>query len=234
MSDGMPPQHEGTLAALQLGDSFFPSGMFTQSHGLERFIECGLRGEQALEPLLHSYLLDQAGPGDALAARWVVRAAAQGEFALVAEIDARLFALKLAPEARAASIRCGRQMLTLGAAISACAELDGYARRAAAGEHPGNQAVALALLSWAAGLDEEQAVAVELHGFAVSLVSAAVRLGACDHIGAQRLVWRARPIMEQARQMGRARHWRELGGFAPLIEQMQCQHGYAETHMFVS
>ena len=29
MSDGIPSQHDGTLAALQLGDSFFPSGMFT-------------------------------------------------------------------------------------------------------------------------------------------------------------------------------------------------------------
>lgn len=227
--------HPGELfAALQLGDSFFPSGMYTQSHGLEAFVAAGVAGEAALEPLLHSYLLDLAGPGEALAARWVVRAAAAGDLALVGMIDRRLSALKLAPEARAASLRCGRQLLGLAATLSERAELASYARDCAVGAHPGNQAVALALLSWAAGLDEEAAVAVELHGFLVSLISAAVRLGACDHIAAQRLLWRARPILEAARAHGCGRDWRELGGFAPAIEAMQCRHAYAETHMFVS
>ncbi|MBC8076239.1 MAG: urease accessory protein, partial [Chloroflexales bacterium] len=31
------------LAALRLADSFFPSGMFTQSHGLEQFVAAGAR-----------------------------------------------------------------------------------------------------------------------------------------------------------------------------------------------
>lgn len=225
---------DSLLAALQLGDSFFPSGLYTQSHGLERFVELGLRGPEQLEPLLHAYLLDQAGPGDALASRWAARGAAQGDLALVAAVDARLTALKLAPEARAASTRCGRQILALGAEISGHPALQAYARGAAAGAHPGNQSVATALLCWAAGLDEEQAVAVELHGFAVSLISAAVRLGACDHRGAQRILWHARPVLARARALGRDRHWRQMGGFAPLVEAMQCQHAYAETHMFVS
>jgi urease accessory protein len=234
MSATPPAVGAGLLAALQLGDSFFPSGLFTQSHGLERFVERGLRGQAGLEPLLHSYLLAQAGPCDALAARWAVRAAGQGDLALVAAVDRRLSALKLAPEARVASARCGRQILTLGADISGRDELRRYAQGAAAGEHPGNQAVALALLSWASGLDEEAAVGVELHGFAVSLVSAAIRLGACDHVSAQRILWRARPVIVEACGVGRERHWRQMGGFAPEIEAMQWQHAYAETHMFVS
>lgn len=232
MSD--PQATGGLLAALQIGDSFFPSGLFTQSHGLERFVERGLVGPEALEPLLHAYLLNQAGPCEALAARWAARAAAHSDLALVAAVDRRLAGLKLAPEARAASARCGRQILALGAELSGRAELRDYARGAGAGEHPGNQSVATALLCWAAGLDEEGAVSVELHGFAVSLISAAIRLGACDHRGGQRILWRARPVLEEARALGRGRDWRQMGGFAPLIEAMQCQHAYAETHMFVS
>jgi urease accessory protein len=234
MSDTPSSPCGGLLAALQIGDSFFPSGLFTQSHGLERFVERGLAGPEALEPLLHAYLLDLAGPCEAVAARWAVRGAAQGDMALVAAVDRRLAGLKLAPEARAASARCGRQILALGAELSGRAELRDYARGGAAGEHPGNQSVATALLCWAAGLDEEGAVGVELHGFAVSLVSAAIRLGACDHRGGQRILWQARPVLEEARALGRGRDWRQMGGFAPLIEAMQCQHAYAETHMFVS
>src|SRR5262245_29267587 len=103
------------LAALQLADSFFPSGLFTQSHGLEEYASAGLTGAEQVEPLLHTYLLHLAALGDALAARWVVRAMAAGHQALVAAIDARVEATKLAQESRRASRRCGRHVLLLGA-----------------------------------------------------------------------------------------------------------------------
>ena len=74
------------FATLQLADSFFPTGMFTQSHGLESFIAAGTTGVAQIEPLLHSYLLHIAALGDALAARWVARAAHAGDLDLVAQI----------------------------------------------------------------------------------------------------------------------------------------------------
>ena len=94
--------------------------------------------------------------------------------------------------------------------------------------------MALALLAAAAGLDESAAVAIELHGFAVSLISAAVRLGALDHAAAQRLLLRARPVLAEAAAAGEMSDWRDIGGFAPWIELMQFQHTYADLHMFVS
>src|SRR5258706_604253 len=68
-------QNPALLAILQLADSFFPTGMYTQSHGLESFIAAGVTGAERLGPLLDSYLLHVAGPGDALAARWGARGA---------------------------------------------------------------------------------------------------------------------------------------------------------------
>jgi urease accessory protein len=222
------------LPALQLADSFFPSGLFTQSHGLEGFAGAGLHGADQLEPLLHAYLLQLAAPGDALAARWAVRAATDGDLALVAAIDARLDATKLAQEGRRASRRCGRHILQLGADLFESAALRDYATQVIAGQAPGHQAVAMALLAAVAGLDEETATLTELHTFAVSLVSAALRLGLIDHISGQRLLLRAQPAMREAAAEGRRLHWRDLGGFAPQIELMQFRHAHAEMHMFVS
>jgi urease accessory protein len=222
------------LALLQLGDTFFPSGMFTQSHGLESFVAAGLRGEASLEPLLQSYLLHQAAPAEALAARWVARAAIACDVALVQAIDERLLATKFAPEARSAAQRCGGRMLLLGCDLFDHPLLRAYSQQVAAGQAPGQQAVAMALLGVAAGLDEEAIVAVELHTFTVSLISAAVRLGALDHIGGQRLLLRARPVMMQAAAIGATIPWQELGGFAPQIELMQFRHRYDDWHMFVS
>lgn len=224
----------GLFAALQLADSFFPSGMFTQSHGLERFVETGLVGAERLEPLFHSYVLHMAATADALAARWVVRAASAHNYELVEQLDRRLEATKLSSEARTASRRCGGRMLLLGAELFGGALLPEYARRASAGQVPGHQSVALALLAAASGLDEEAAVQVELHTFAVSLVSAAVRLGALDHINGQRLLLGMRPVLAEAAALGAKRHWRDMGGFAPAIELAQFQHRFGEMHMFTS
>ncbi len=233
----LPPahtDHSAALAMLQLADSFFPSGLYTQSHGLERFVERGLRGPEALEPLLRCYLRDLAGPGDALAARWTAYAAARGDLQLVAAVDARLHATKLSREGRLASQRCGGRLLLLGAEVFGGACLPAYAARAAAGAAPGHQAVAMALIGAAQGLGPAEAALVELHSFAVSLVSAAIRLGALDHASGQRLLLRARPTLAEAAAETAALDWRDIGGFAPQIEIMQCQHAHAMMHMFVS
>lgn len=222
------------LGALQLGDSFFPSGLYTQSHGLERLIEGGLKGEAALEPLLHSYLRAAAGPGDVLAARLVAQASLAGDAALVAAVDERLEATKLSLEGREASRRCGGRIVELASGLFGGAALHTHAVRVAQGCAPGHQAVAMALAGAASGLDENAVALVEAHTFAVSLISAAVRLGSIDHIAAQRLLLRARPVMLAAVAEGAGRGVEDLGGFAPAIELAQFQHRYAVMHMFVS
>jgi urease accessory protein len=222
------------LAAMQLADSFFPTGMYTQSHGLERFIAAGALGEAALLPLLRAYLLHVAAPGDALAARWAARAAAAGDLDLIAAVDARLEATKLAPEGRTASRRCGGRVAALAAELFGGPVLPAYVALIAAGRSPGHQAMALALAAAACGLGEQAAALIELHSFAVSLVGAAVRLGAVDHIAGQRLLVGLRPTLAEAAAIGAPLGWREIGGFAPQIEIMQFQHRYDELHMFVS
>jgi urease accessory protein len=222
------------LATLQLADSFFPSGMFTQSHGLERLVEIGLRGEDQLAALLATYLRHVVGPADALAARWVVRCATADDLETVVSIDARLEATKLASEGRVASRRCGGRILQLGAELYPNGLSARYSQLVRSGHIPGHQAIALALLAASAGLDEQAAALIELHTFSVSLLSAAVRLGILDHIAAQRLLLHAQPIMAEAASTSAASDWQTIGGFAPAIELAQFQHRYALGHMFVS
>ena len=106
--DATPQTNSLTLlSALQLADSFFPSGMFTQSHGLEAFVEHGGCDDARLEALLHSYVRASFGPCEALAARWAARAGSAGDLGLVVKFDARLEAAKLSAVGRAVSRRCG-------------------------------------------------------------------------------------------------------------------------------
>jgi urease accessory protein len=222
------------LPALQLADSFFPSGLYTQSHGLEQFIAAGASGAAQLEPIILDYLRHAGGPADALAARWAARAALAGDLALLAAIDARLEATKLSAESRAASKRCGGRVLLLGCDLFEHELLREYAARVAAGQAHGHQSVVLALLGAAAGLDETTVVLVELHTFAVSLISAAVRLAALDHAAGQKLLAKAQPVIAEAAEAHQGLDWRDIGGFAPRIDLMQFRHRYADMHMFVS
>jgi urease accessory protein len=112
--------------------------------------------------------------------------------------------------------------------------LTGYGALVRSGEAPGHQAVALALAGVAAGFDEETAVLVELHTCAVSLLGAALRLGATDHITAQRLLRGAAPVLAEVATAGKDLHWRELGGYAPQIDILQMRHAYSESRLFVS
>lgn len=222
------------LGALQLADSFFPSGMFTQSHGLEAFVEAGLCDENSLEPLLHSYLRASFGPCEGLAARWVVRAAVGGDLALAAQIDARLEATKLSSEGRTVSRRCGKSVLNLALEVLEHSLLAEYAALVRAGDAPGHQAVALALAGACAGLDEETAALVELHTCAVSLLGAALRLGATDHVAVQRLLRRAAPVMAEAAAEGCDLHWTDMGGYTPQIDIFQMRHARSDSRLFVS
>lgn len=222
------------LATLQLADSFFPSGMFTQSHGLERLVDTGLYGEAQLGALLTTYLRHVVGPADALAARWVIHSAAVNDIDTIMSIDARLEATKLAAEGRIASRRCGGRILQLGAELYQNGLSAQYSQLVRAGKTPGHQSIALALLAAAATLDEQTAVLIELHAFSVSFLSAAVRLNVIDHIAAQRLRLQAQPVMAEVASSMMQRDWCEIGGFAPAIELAQFQHRYALAHMFVS
>jgi urease accessory protein len=221
--------------ALQLGDSAFPSGMYTQSHGLEMLIEDGLTGFAAFREVLECYLLDAAATCEAVAARHVALAAAQHDLACVAAIDEALDLVRLPAEIRLASRRCGGRVLALGALMFPDdARLPVYRERVDAALAPGHQTIAMALLGTAAGLTPEDVVVVELHNLAASLISAAVRLGAIDYLLAQRLTLACRPLIVAAAARGAALDWRAMHSSAPLLEIAQMRHAKAHSHLFVS
>jgi len=66
------------LGLFQLTDSFFPSGAFAHSQGLETFVQDGLvSGLQDLERFLAAYLKGQVARSDALIVKLTFEAAAE-------------------------------------------------------------------------------------------------------------------------------------------------------------
>jgi len=99
---------EQELGVMQLSDSFFPTGIFATSNGLEfLFTEKKIRGMTDLIEIIETSINQQIGPSDCVALANVIDEANKNNFNKVIEADNIVFATKLIKEIRNASVRSG-------------------------------------------------------------------------------------------------------------------------------
>ncbi len=222
------------LSALQLSDTFFPTGLYTLSHGFEAFVQAKLVSKADVEALLRDYLEQVLGPADGVALSNAHRAAEARDLGRLLEIDRRLFALKLVREPREASRRVGKRILTTAIALVPERLLADYRAAVEAGAGPGNAAVALGAAAAILGIPRKEAVLIELYTFATSILGAAMRLIRLDHEEAQVILGRVKPLMVRVAEENMDRSPSEMRAFAPLIDIMGMAHERATIRMFIS
>jgi|SRR5579884_288443 len=222
------------LSSLQLADSFFPSGFYTLSHGLEAFAQARCLTSGSLEGLLTCYLRYGVGPADASALACAHRAACTRDLEIAAQADLRLTAVKLSREAREASQRTGRQLLKTAGQIFEGDMLLAYAERERRDNVPCNHAVALGLTMAVLGISRVRAVAGELYAFASSAVGSAVRLAIIDHRFAQGVLHGLKPVIVEVSRAHSESRIQDIGGSTPLIDIMAMRHEQAELRLFMS
>ena len=230
----------GFLSVLQLSDSAFPSGRYTLSHGLEAFAQSELLEEpcrpETLAQLLGDCVRFAVAPSDGVALACAHRAVdADGavDVELVVLTDRRLSAVKLAREAREASARSGRALLRTAPAVAGV-PMSGYAQLIDAGLVPGNHAVVLGMLDSLLCVPRLEAVTAELYAFSAGWVAAAVRLGLTDHLTAQLLLRRVRPVLAEAAERAVVGDVDRISACTPLPEVMSMRHEEAELRLFAS
>lgn len=226
----------GFLSVLQLGDSAFPSGRYTLSHGLETMAQCGRLATPSDPAVLSALLRDHVrlgvGPSDGIALACAHRAT--GESAGLEAIDERLTAVKLSREARESSTRTGRALLRVATPVFGDEVLLDYAERVAKGRAPGNHAVVLGVLSACRGVPRLEAVAGEMFAFAASWVAAAVRLSVTDHSTAQAVLHDVRQAMADAALDAVDKDITDITSCTPLLDVMAMQHEETELRLFAS
>lgn len=222
------------LASLQLADSFFPSGSYTLSHGLESYAEAELLNADSLPGIVADMIRYGVGPSDGIALAMTVRAAVAGDLDMIAEVDRRLTAVKLAREPRQASIRLGRQILALSRDVFDDAAAAAYLARLRAEGLPGNQAVAMGFLRAAAGIPVWDAVAGELYAVVASCAGAALRMTRIDHRQAQRVIRGLAPVVVAAADDAVGRSLHDISGSVPFAEVMAMRHETADLRLFVT
>jgi urease accessory protein len=223
------------LAALQLGDSFLPTGAYTLSQGLESMVQLAWVADVGdLEEALGAYLSEQLAPTDGVAVANAHRASALGDLTELLAIDHHLTALKLPRELREGSRRTGRNLLqALGDTTDDCL-LEAYARDVADDASPGNYAVVLGVAARALGLSAREGVLVHLYTSAVGMLGAALRLMRLDHLAAQGILARLRPRLAALSAEYEARPWRLMRSFGPQLEIASMNHERARVRLFSS
>ncbi len=222
------------LTALQLSDSFFPTGMYTLSHGLEAFVQAGLIAKGNLETLLQDYLENLLGPADGVALSRAHQAIEDRDLRRLMEIDRHLFAMKLVREAREASRRVGKRIVTTACHLTPNGHLEDFRTAIDAGASPGTSAVALGAVAAAFGIGRKEAMLIQLYGFTASLLGAAMRLIRLGHEEAQAILGRLRPQIVRVVQENMEKSLEEMRAFAPLIDIMGMAHERARIRLFIS
>ena len=222
------------LSGLQLGDSFFPSGLYTLSHGLEAFVQADQVEPGNLEALLADYLRYGFGAADAVALACAHRAIGEGDLQLALQADMRLTATKLPREARETSLRAGRQLLRIATEIFGGELLDAYAERMQGNRAAGNHAVVLGLVMATQGIAREMAIAGALYALVSSCVAAAVRLALIDHVVAQLALHRLKAVIAEVACANRDKGVQDIASCAPHIDIMAMRHERGEVRLFMS
>ena len=227
------------LASLQLADSFFPSGMYAHSQGLESMVSRGwVNGPDDVEEYLFGLLEWSVMPSDGVALLNAHAAARDGDVATLTVIDRHLHAMKLPTELRLASCHAGRRildeslpLLTDRAQSSICTR---FRQLVADRATPGTGAVALGVVSCAASIEAEAALLMFCHSFAVGVLGAAQRLLPLTHSQAQRILRSLHePVAGLAADL-KTRNWRDMTSFAPRADIAAMLHEHDEVRMFAS
>ncbi|CAN5711525.1 urease accessory UreF family protein [soil metagenome] len=181
------------LAAIRFADSAFPTGGFAFSSGLEGSHRDGLVKD---EGDVAAYAAEQ------LTGRWhqcdrvlFRQAWAQRD---PITVDALAEAVGTMSVLREASRRAGAATLATFAAIGDAgreSEVADYRTRVLGGTAPGHLPVAQAICLRAAGLTLETAETVTAWQVLSGITGAALRLGICGHLGAQRIVTELQPVL---------------------------------------
>jgi urease accessory protein len=223
------------LSMMQLSDSFFPTGMYSMSNGLEAIFYSGkkIKAEE-LRELVKTYLEYQIGPADCTALGNAYEHAARSNLLKLLEVDRVIFSMKLVQEIRDASIRSGTQLVRCIRSFSDNKILGQYDDTIRGGQAFGPYPVALAVAANAFLIPKEKAALVMLYSFSVSIVGAALRLGMLQHFDGQKVIDELKPTIVKVTKANINRPIEGIWQFAPSIDIIQISHERMNSKMFIT
>lgn len=224
---------EAFIAALQLTDSFFPSGAVTLSHGLETFLSDQSEAID-LSQLLHDYLERKIAPCDLVAYAHAYQAATEEDAERLHRIDRYLNVSLLPQELRQGSVRSGRGTLETLRRVVEEPLFQTFLAGVDAGKSRGHLPICLALLHSLWRIPRRRGGCMLLYAFMVNFLGAAIRLGRLGHRQAQGMLIHFRPQVTPLVEQALDKPIEEIGAFVPLADIRAMQHAHLSVRLFSS
>jgi urease accessory protein len=222
------------LKGLRFVDSFFPSGGYAFSSGLEAAVQGGaVWNAEELSRYVVESLTTGIGEREAVAVGLAHDAGVSGILEIALKADQELEAMKLGRESRTASRQMGRQVIRLAANQRGRHRLiEDYLAAVEAEQTPGHLAVSVGLTLAAAGWSKEDSIAAFLYQTATGFVAAAMKLMPIGQREGQRLLESWLEVIERVSH--KAAHQRVLQSWSPVQDIYAMRHSRLESRLFRS
>jgi urease accessory protein len=240
------------LVMMQLGDSFFPSGSFTLSHGLEFLVQSDrITNGEELTIFLRLLLRNKIATCDLVALIHSYRGSQQNDLELVRQADHQLFAQTLIETTRLTQRQSGRALLMVAQSTWKHHQLEILDHDLAQGEalrgqlrwrirdHTLNQfnclhPVIFGVVGSIAGLKETDTMLAFLHSFVTGLLGAAIRLNVIGHLEAQQILLHLAPDLEMTCDRAAGLGLDNMSSCTPAIDLAQMRHRQLASRLFAS
>lgn len=231
----MNTNHEFHL--MQLSDSFFPSGMFSMSGGLE-----ALATDKKITNWhqVHDFILEQIEfqifPCDCSVLSIAFHGAKNNDLKKILDIDKKYYSMKFPKEIRNSSTRSGKQVLN---SITNMVEnynnfLYEFEKKIKCNETPGTYPVILGICAICFNIPLESITRMLLYSFSSSIVSAAIRLGLIQHLDAQKILNHLAEPINKIILDNEEKDFQYIWQLSPLTEIYQMNHEYNDIRMFIT
>ena len=222
------------LTGLRFVDSFFPSGGYAFSSGLEAAVQGGaVQNAEQLSRYVVESLTTGMGEREAVAVGLAHEAYVSGSLEIAIKADRELEAMKLGLESRTASRQMGRQVIRLAAdQLTRQPLIEDYLAAVEAERTPGHLAVSLGLTLAAVGWSKENTIASFLYQAATGFVAAAMKLMPLGQREGQRLLESWIEVIERVSKQ--AAQQRELRSWSPIQDIYAMKHSRLESRLFRS
>ncbi len=222
------------LQGFRFIDTFFPSGGFAYSSGLETAVQEGnVQTSEDLNRYVADYLWWGMGKCEAVALAQAHHASTMGNLDGVLKADTTLESMKLCRETRAASRQMGRSLFQNAAPPHDTQGILAAFREAIdAGQSPGHLAVVLGVMFQGVGWSQQQAIVGFLYQAGVGFVSASYKLLPIGQREGQRLLEKWTPLIVELSQTIDVHT--PMMSWAPIQEIYAMRHAQLTTRMFRS
>ncbi len=222
------------LEGLRFADTFFPSGGYAFSSGLEAAVQGGaVKTSDQLAKYVEDLLRGGMSRREALAVKQANRAASMGSLDAALHVDRELDSTKLSRHSRLASCQMGRQVIRIAAdQIRVTSILNGYRDAVETGRAPGHLAVTFGLTMGSCGWGPEETAAAFLYQTAVGFISSAMRLSPIGQYEGQRILGEWLPLIDRISReddLGAA-----MSSWSPIQDIYAMRHGQLEWRLFRS